>query len=117
MSVIVIVLDKNSMTAQAVMKLHRVLGTSVQLLKAAWSKGEPILEVEIFEGDYQSHAKVIRAVLSVIAEEKLTAEYFGIPYGEQYAGNTKLDVWRIDMNVVSGILESADEEAERQLNS
>ena len=117
MSVIVIVLDKSSMTAQAVMKLNRVLGASVQLLKAAWSKGEPILEVEIFEGDYQAHAKVIRAVLSVIAEEKLTAEYFEVPCGEQYDGSTKLDVWRIDMSLVSGILDSADEEVERQLNS
>lgn len=117
MSVIAIVLDKSSMTAQAVMKLHRVLGVSVQLLKAAWSTAEPILEIEIFEGDYQSHAKVIRAVLSIIVEEKLAAEYFEIPYGEQYAGNTKLDFWRIDMNLVSGILDLADEEIERQLNS
>ncbi|TDV58961.1 hypothetical protein [Pseudomonas sp. LP_7_YM] len=117
MSVITIVLAPNFVNNSALMKFHRVLGIPVQALKHAWSNGDPILELEIFEGDYQAHAESVRAVLRIISDEGLSAEYFEIPYGERYAGNPKLNVWKIDAELVNGILNAADEEVERQLDS
>ncbi len=96
MSVMAIVLERESYSSDNAVKLHRALGISLQDIKGRWVNGDPILEEEIFEGDYQQHAALIRAILKVINEEKLTAEFYEIPYGERYAGNTRLDTWRID---------------------
>jgi len=117
MSVIVIVLEKDTYSSVSAVKLHRALGVSLQDIKERWVSGDPILEEEIFEGDYQQHAALIRAILKVINEEKLTAEFYEIPYGECCVGNMKLDTWRIDAALVEGILLAADEEIERQLDN
>lgn len=115
MSTLAIVLKSKAIKAQAIMKLHRSLWVPMQILKTACSENRPIVEIELFEGDYPSHAELIRAVLRIIHEEVLVADYFEIPHGEKYAGSANVEVWRIDFDTVNGILDSADEEFERQL--
>lgn len=117
MSVIAIVLGRESYSSANAVKLHRALGISLQGIKGRWVNGDPIFEQEIFEVDYQQHAVLIRAILKIIDEEKLTAEFYEVPYGECYAGNTKLDTWRIDAALVEGILSAADEEIEHHLDN
>lgn len=117
MSVIVIVLEKDTYSSVSAVKLHRALGVSLQDIKERWVSGDPIFEQEIFEVDYQQRAVLIRAILKIIDEEKLTAEFYEIPYGKCYAGNTKLDTWRIDAALVEGILSAADEEIGHQLDN
>lgn len=117
MSVIAIVLKKDTYSSAGAVKLHRLLGVSLQGVKERWVNENPIYEEEIFEGDYQQHAVLIRSILKIINEEKLAAELYEIPYGEHYAGNAKLDTWRIDSASVEGILSAADEEIERQLDN
>lgn len=113
MSVIAIVLKKESYTSDGAIKFHRALGVSLQDIKDKWVNGNPILEEEIFEGDPQIHAALIRVVLKLIDQEQLEAEFYEIPYGERYAGNTKLDTWRTDAALIEEILLRADEEIER----
>ncbi|MGZ9708607.1 hypothetical protein ACXX81_21660 [Pseudomonas sp. GNP013] len=117
MSVIAIILDFNSVSTQAVVKLHRALGISIQSIKDTWAAGLPILEVEIFEGDYQANAQAIRSVLKVIKENSLVAKFYELPYGEQYEGSSSVGTWEISAEVVANILNTADEEVERQLDS
>lgn len=117
MSVIAIVIEGTGVSASALMKLHRVIGIPLLQLKSAVLAHEPILELEIFDGDYQERARLIRSVSAVLNTEKVDASYYEIPYGQQYAGNSQLSLWKIDSNLVEGILSAADYEVERQLNS
>ncbi|MFJ3485592.1 hypothetical protein ACIPL1_19705 [Pseudomonas sp. NPDC090202] len=117
MSVITIVLAKSKVDASVLLKFQQILGRPLQDLKGACSGGLPIVEMEIFSGDYQIHAAKIRSVLKVISEENLAADFYEIPYGERYVDNPSLDVWKIDGGVVEGILAAADKEVEQQLDS
>jgi hypothetical protein len=117
MSVIAIVFDGKVAQPQALIKLHKALSISLQSLRDSWICGRPIIEVEIFEGDYQEKSKDLRLLLKIIQEENLSARFYELPFGEQYSGNQKLKAWEIDAQLLVGILDAADEEVERQLNS
>ena len=116
MSVIAVVLSEASASAQGVLELHRILGVSLLEIKEKVSNREPIVEVEIFDGDYQAHAELIRVVISTLKKHNITADYYEIPYGEHYLGKSRLATWIINSETVEGILTAADVEIERQLN-
>jgi hypothetical protein len=116
MSVIAVVLSEASASAQGLLELHQILGVSLRELKEKISNREPIVEVEIFDGDYQDHAELIRAVISSLKTHNITADYYEIPYGERYSGNSRLTTWLINSKTVEGILTAADVEIERLLN-
>jgi hypothetical protein len=113
MSVIVLVID-DELDAKILMSLHRVLNISLKLLQVAFETKLPILEVEIFEGDYQENARLIRSVLKIIGNEKIIAKFYEIPFGERYFGSLNIENWRISLDLVYDILEAADAEIERQ---
>jgi hypothetical protein len=117
MPVIAIVLEGQVTQAQSLLKFHKTLGVSLHSLKDSWLNERPIVEVEIFEGDYQEKAKIIRSVLKIIHEEHLVAKFYEIPFGEQYAGNSQLQTWEVDAALVGGILDAADKEVDRQLDN
>ncbi|MNH00130.1 hypothetical protein D3C79_593160 [compost metagenome] len=56
MSVITIVMEGGGVSASVLMKLHRVLGVPLLQLKSTILAHEPVLELEIFDGDYHDHA-------------------------------------------------------------
>ena len=116
MSVIAIVLKKESYSSGSLVKLHRALGIPLREIKDKWVNHNPIFEKEIFQEGYNAHAAVIRAVLKLVDQEQLKAEFYEIPRGERYAGNTRLDTWRIDGALIKEILLRADEEIERHLS-
>ncbi|UBM24597.1 hypothetical protein K8374_19855 [Pseudomonas sp. p1(2021b)] len=116
MSVIAIVIE-GDVPPSVLMKLHRIIGASLQQLRSAVQSRNPILELEIFDGDYQERAALIRAVIATLIEGGVVASYYEIPYGQQYAGNIQLSLWKIDSDLVEGILSAADKEVERQLNN
>ncbi|MCX2889223.1 hypothetical protein OO258_13345 [Pseudomonas sp. DCB_BI] len=117
MSVIAIIIEGAGVSASTLVKLHRVLGVPLLQLKSAVLAHEPVLELEIFDGGYQERAKLIRSVCAVLNTEKVNTSYYEIPSGQQYAGDSQLSLWKIDSNLVGGILSAADDEVERQLNS
>lgn len=117
MSVIAIIIEKSQVPASTLMKLHQITGAPLTQLKTAVMAHEPVLELEIFEGNYQERAQLIRAVCDLLKTEKVDASYYEIPYGQQCVGNPQLSLWKIDLNLVEGILDAADDEIERQLNS
>lgn len=117
MSVIAIVLEGRVAQPQALLNFHKALGLSLQLVRDSWMHGDPVVELEIFEGDYQQKSKDIRSVLNIVVEENLAAKFYEIPFGERYADNQKLKTWEIDAALVVSILDAADKEIERQLDS
>ncbi|QJI39400.1 hypothetical protein HKK52_00070 [Pseudomonas sp. ADAK2] len=117
MSIIAIVLDEKVAPPQALLKFHKALGLSLQSVRDSWIHGHPVVELEIFEGDYQQKSKDIRLVLKIIDEENLGARFYEIPFGEKYAGNQNLKMWEIDASIVINILDAADKEVERQMDN
>lgn len=116
MSVIAIVLKKESYSSGSLVKLHRALGIPLREIKDKWVNYNPIFEEEIFQEDYNAHAAVIRAVLKLVDQEQLEADFYELPCGERCAGNKRLNIWRIDAALVKEILLRADEEVERHLS-
>jgi hypothetical protein len=117
MSVLAIVICEPSPNAKALLRLHKALGVSLQLLKDSWINGTPIVELELFEGHYKQRASTIRLILNIILEEVLCAKFYEIPFGERYSDNLQLKTWEIDVEIMVGILDAADKEVKRQLDS
>lgn len=116
MSVIVVVLE-GERQPQAAVKICKALGLSLHTLRDSWLNGRPVVEMEIFEGDYLQKSKIIRIVLKIIEEEGLGAKFYEIPFGEKYSEDQKLNTWAINAQAVVAILDAADKEVERQLGS
>ncbi|MGJ7549964.1 hypothetical protein [Pseudomonas alloputida] len=114
MSVIVIVVEQDEVSASMLMKLRRVLGVSLQLLKGEILSRNPIIELEVFDGEYQQHAELIRTVIALLDAEKIKASYYEIPYGQKYSGNQQLSLWKVNSSLIEGILVAADNEVRRQ---
>ncbi|WP_122521218.1 hypothetical protein [Pseudomonas viridiflava] len=114
MSVIAIVINDAEIKPAALIRLHRALNQPLQTLKTLCHEGNPILEVEVFEGDLQERLKTIRSVLKIISDEEISADFYEIPYGEKYAGNKHLDKRAVNADFVGGMLDAVDEEFERQ---
>jgi len=106
-----------SARCQALLRLHKALGVSSQLLKDSWINGRPIVELELFEGHYNQRASTIRLILNIILEEALCAKYYEIPFGDRYSDILQLETWKIDIEIMVGILDAADIEVKRQLDS
>ena len=114
MSVIAIVIDEKKMKPAVLIQLHRALNQPLQTLKTLCHEGNPILEIEVFEGDLQERLKTIRGVLKIISDEKISADFYEIPYGEKYAGNKRLDKRAVTADFVNSMLDAVDEEFDRQ---
>ncbi|WP_434771722.1 hypothetical protein [Pseudomonas entomophila] len=115
MSVIAIVVERGTVSPITLIKLYRVLGVSLQTLKSTLQACEPIMALELFEGDYQANATSIRSVMAALEAEDIIVSYYEMPCGEPCAGNPNLALWKIDSQVVSNILCTADDELERQV--
>ncbi|WP_122209903.1 hypothetical protein [Pseudomonas viridiflava] len=114
MSVIAIVIHEIRIKPAVLIRLHRALNQPLQVLKALCHEGNPILEVEVFEGDLEERLKTLRRVLKVISDEEISASFYEIPYGEKYAGNKHLDKRAVTADFVGGMLDAVDDEFERQ---
>lgn len=117
MSVIVIVLEKEKFETSALMKLQKAIGGTLQFLKSTWMQEQPLIEMEIFEGDYQEKAKVLRGAIKVIEDEDLVARYYELPYDAKYKDDAQVDTWKVSADFVKAMLAAADDEIERQLDN
>ncbi|MBF7142697.1 MULTISPECIES: hypothetical protein [Pseudomonas] len=116
MSVIVIVLDEVP-SAKNLLSFQRLFNVSLQSIKSACSAAHPLLEIEIFDGDYQAHADLIRSVLKVVKDENLKADFYELPFGLNYSQDADIQKFKINLRNVEQILEATDEEFERQQDS
>jgi hypothetical protein len=116
MSVLIIVLDGKPVPGKPLLMLYKTLELSLQSIKGAWTSGRPVVELEIFEGDYQQKCMVLRSILTILDEYGLGARFYEIPFGEQYVDNPQLDTYEITAKLLGSILDEADKEVERQLH-
>ncbi|WP_256582644.1 hypothetical protein [Pseudomonas sp. Irchel 3A5] len=84
------------------------------MVKSLCTAGNPILEIELFDGDLQDTSTFVRGVLKIISDEKISVKFYEIPYGERYAGNKNLQKREVTADLVNSILDAAGEEFERQ---
>jgi hypothetical protein len=115
MSVIVVILEKNKIEASALIKLQKVLGGTLQSIKHSWIQEQPIIEMEVFEGDYQKKANIVRKTIRVIKEEDLNARYYELPYERKYENNAQMDTCKVTAEFVKDMLTAADDELDRQM--
>ena len=90
---------------------HHSLGDVRQLL----TNSQPIVEVDLFDGNYDAHAQTLRAVLGCIDEFSLWNKIYELPEGSSMSTCTFVDKCEISPNVLRNILDEADAELARQL--
>lgn len=115
MSHIVIYLDKEANRADVVLRLQKVTQQSLSNIRTALANNAPIVEVELFEGDYDSHAAMLRGLLSCLDEMSLSSRIYEVPESEMMETCTFVDKCEISPSVLENILNEADAELDRQL--
>ncbi len=82
MSNIVVFLDQEANRADVILRLQKATQKSLSDIRSSLANNTPIVEVELFEGDYDSHAKMLRAVMSCMDELSLGSRIYELPEGE-----------------------------------
>ncbi|QDT78577.1 hypothetical protein Mal35_20260 [Gimesia maris] len=114
MSNIVIFLDQEANRADIVLRLQKVTQKSLSDIRSSLSNNTPVIEVELFKGDYDSHAKMLRAVMSCMDELSLGSRIYELPENETMETCAFVDKCEITPTVLENILSEADEELDRQ---
>ncbi|RCS44019.1 hypothetical protein DTL42_17970 [Bremerella cremea] len=115
MSNIVIFLDQEANRADVVLRLQKATQKSLSDIRSSLMNNAPVVEVELFEGDYDSHAKMLRAVMSCMLELSLGCRIYELPEGETMETCSFVDKCEITPTVLENILSEADAELDRQL--
>ena len=115
MSNIVIFMDKEANRAEVVLRLQKATQKSLSDIRSSLASNTPIVEVELFEGDYDSHAKMLRAVMACMDELSLGSRIYELPEGETMESCGFVDKCEITPTVLENILSEADAELDRQL--
>ncbi len=115
MSKIVIFVDGTAAPANALMALQRATGRGLGELRTAIGRGDPIFEREIFDGDYEEHASVVRAVVRSLEDAAIPSRIYELPEGETMESCSFVDNCQISIEVLNNILDQADAELDRQL--
>ncbi|MCG8651521.1 MAG: hypothetical protein MI861_16890 [Pirellulales bacterium] len=82
MSNVVIFVDGDSVPASELMKLQKATSRGLGEIRSAISAGTPIVEREIFEGNFEDHASLVREVLTVLEDGALKHRIYELPEGE-----------------------------------
>lgn len=115
MSNIVIVLSDQKIEVPVLGELHKLLGGSLAQLKSAIVDNKPVLEFELFD-NYEEKSALLRNIIGVIQRNNLNTNVFEIPSDQTYETSSSLKESLISLEILENILNSADEEMDRQLN-
>lgn len=115
MSNIVIFLDKNASRADVVLRLQKATQKSLRDIRAALANNTPVVEVEIFAGDYDSNATMLRGVLACVDDLSLGVRIYELPEGGTMETYASVEKCRISPTILENILNEADAERDRQL--
>jgi|SRR5690554_1603674 len=116
MSNIVVVLKDKTVEVSVLKELHRILGGSLTTIRTAISKGLPLVEMEIFDNQYQEKASLLRKLISLIRSNGFEVEIYELPEGDSFETSDLLNESLINEDVLENILDSSDEEMDRQLD-
>jgi len=93
-----------------VLRLQKVTQKSLSDIRWSLMNSAPVVEVELFEGDYHSCAKMLRALMSCIREFSLASRIYELPEGETIETCTCVNRFEISPTVLENILSEADSE-------
>lgn len=116
MSNIVVVLKDKTVEVSVLKELHRILGSSLTAIRTAITNGLPIVEMEIFDNQYQEKANLLRKLISLIRSNGFEVEIYELPEGDSFETSDLLNESLINEDVLENILDSSDEEMDRQLD-
>lgn len=114
MSNIVVILKEKAIDVSVLKQLHKLLGGSLATIRTAISKGLPVVEMEIFDNQYQEKASLLRGLISLIRSSGFGVEIYELPEGDSFATSNVRDESLINEDVLENILDSSDEEIDRQ---
>ena len=115
MSNIVVVLKKSTVEMPVLKELHRILGGSLTGIRTAISKGLPIVEMDIFDNQYEEKAGLLRSLISLIKSSGLEVAIYELPEGDDFETSERRNESLINEDVLENILDSSDDEMDRQL--
>lgn len=116
MSNIVIVLQKSTAEVPVLGALHKILGRSLAEIRTSIREHSPIVEIELFQQQEET-ASLLRKIIELVRQYNLAVDVYELPECDKYDSSAVVEQSRISMDVLRGILDSNDEELERQLNS
>ena len=116
MSNIVVVIKEKKLDVSVLGELHKLLGSPLTKLKTALIKSTPIIEMELFDGEYDEKAKLLRKVIDLVRVNGITADVYELPSDATFAMCDVLQESLISLDVLENILDSSDDEMERQLD-
>lgn len=104
MSIIAVLVCQEDLQPEALLSLKRVLNLPLAQIANATKSGTPIFEREIFDGDFDSHAEVLQALLRTIEKFGLSHKIFELPEASTYKGYERVDACQIDARILRNIL-------------
>ena len=110
MSVMVIVLEDDNVEIGVLGELHKLLGGSLIELRNAIRDRRPVVEMEIFDNQYDEKAGQLRKLIALLRDSELKAEVYELPEGDAFATSQSLAVSRISLDILENTLDAADEE-------
>lgn len=116
MSNIVVVVNEKTVDVSVLKELHKILGGSLTGIRTAISKGLPIVEMEIFDNKYEEKASLLRKLISLTTSSKFGVEIFELPEGESFETSSVRNESLISIEILENILDSSDDEMDRQLD-
>lgn len=116
MSNIVILINEKKLEASVLKKFHKLLGGSLAQIRAAITNNNPILELELFDNNYDEKATLLKSIINLIKHASLSVSIYEIPSEVSYEACSNLEESLIRIEVLENIIESSDEEMDRQLN-
>lgn len=117
-NMVVIISTKEKLNVTVLGKLHKLLGGSLVGLRSAIMKGNPIVEMELFDGEYDQKASLLRALIALIRDNGVETEVYELSSGQTFtfASSRERQESLISLDVLENILKCSDEELDRQLN-
>ncbi|QDU80464.1 hypothetical protein Pla110_21940 [Polystyrenella longa] len=114
MSRIVVYLEQQAQRADVVFRLHKVTQKSLEELRTSLATNAPVIELDLFNSDYDFNAGLLRKVMATLGELSIDSRIYELPEGETIDTCTFLDKCQISTEVLANILNEADAEFDRQ---
>ena len=116
MSNIVIVIKEEKLDVSVLGELHKLLGGSLAKIRAAVIRSAPIIEMELFDEEYEEKAKSLREMIDLVRRNKIASDVYEVPSDTTFSVCDALQESLISLDVLEEILDSSDDEMRRQLD-
>lgn len=104
MSHIVVYLDSKALEPNVLTDLQKATKKRPAELQQLIESEAPIVELELFDDDYEEHVKMLKRLVKVLTTHKLKNRIYELPEGETMKSCTFVDKCKITPKVLSNII-------------